>query len=225
MANIGERRDRTCPRCERSFSSVQAWGICPDCGTRFSVDLQGTVLSMDEPPPVDPRPRGLEIPENIAQLVARLPSSVVRRVQAEYAVEDQPVVLKRLAAYEPNVSGDESVWNAVLDQAASSPVAVEQLVVIAKADPRNLFYSSKEDPALLLDKLLKNLRFTGVLSDAEIAELRRGKMLFAHTDQLFEAVCTRLRQCRRITADQYAKILRIGKLLHYPPHVLDSLEP
>jgi len=108
--------------------------------------------------------------------------------------------MQRLAAYEPNGSGDETVWNAVLDRAAGSSAAVEQLVVIAKADFRNLFYSSKEDPALLLDKLLKNLRFTGVLSDAEISDLPRQK-LFTHTDQLFEAVCTRLRQGRPITAD------------------------
>lgn len=225
MAQITDRWYRSCPNCGTAFSSVQEWGVCPHCLHRFAVDRSGTIL-VDISKPVERHGNlVIAIAEKINELVAALPDSVIQRVKAEFADSKQETALRMLAAYgeRPHENWGERVWNKILDRAHGDICVVESLVLVAKADDRNLFYSSRNDPYFHVGKLLKHLRFKGVLTDKEVAEAKR-QGSGTDADGVFRAVCRMIGENKQITADQHRRICLIGERLRYPPHSLDWLK-
>jgi len=169
----------------------------------------------------------LTLPDNIDDLVARLPASIVERVHAEFVISQRHAALQILASYgeQPHENWGERVWNEILDQAHGDKEALKSLVLVAKADHRDLFYSSRDDPDRLLGKLLKRLRIENVLTDQEVAEATQlGQPPAGDASKMFRALCQLIGQNKLINADQYQRICLIGELLRYPPHSLDWLK-
>src|SRR5580693_3164415 len=106
--------------------------------------------------------------------MSALPQKVVDRVNREFAHAERPEVHRLLESFceDGNENWESRVWNEILDRAQGNLLVVKSLIKTAKSDPRDLFYSSRSDPYMLIGKLLKNLRFLGTLTTGEVAEAR-----------------------------------------------------
>ncbi|MGC3968503.1 MAG: hypothetical protein QM775_14330 [Pirellulales bacterium] len=134
------RWDRTCPDCRTTFSSVQSWGVCPQCSLRFGVDEAGNVIISGNRPDDRIQPRVLEIPDNVQDFVDQLPPAVVSRVRQEFPSLEQTAVLEYLACLIPKECGSNRICNAILDRARGYALGVRHLVITAQSDWRDVLW-------------------------------------------------------------------------------------
>ena len=134
--------DRSCPKCDTAFSSVQEYGVCPECLYKFAVARDGTRLLKGSFPEDRVEPRLLALPPNIEELVGSLPEGIVRRVEREFYEEDRPEVVEFLACYgiESCETGQTQILNAILDRSKGFKHAVRELVITAKHDWRDVLW-------------------------------------------------------------------------------------
>jgi hypothetical protein len=151
-----------------------------------------------------------------------LPAKIVERVTAEFADSERPEVLRLLASFgeEGHEDSAERVWTAILDRAQGKLYAVRHFVAVAETDWRDILCSSRNDLHILIDKLLKNLRFTGSLTESEIDAARElWRPPNARDDEAFAFLCRTLGEHGRpITEEQRERIRHIAALLRYPPY-------
>jgi hypothetical protein len=116
------------------------------------------------------------------------------------------------------------VLEGILDHAKGYAPAIESLVITAKEDWRNLFLpSADKDPNRVLEKLIKNLRFTKVFTDDEVSTLRGP--YGGVEPAAFESIIRIIKQAdKRITGEQQCRIIQIGALLGTPAHMFDWLK-
>ena len=160
-------------------------------------------------------------PESSTEL---LPDSIRSRIDAEFSDGDRIHASQLLAEYIAS-SGESDITQileAILNQSNGRIEALRSLIRTAKQDWRDLFYSSRNDPFHLTGRLLKNLRFTKIFSDDEVAEIKResGVRYEIQFNAILEQIKTR---DKRITTQQHVRIIEIGGLLGYPKHQFDWL--
>ena len=70
MVERREKWSRTCPDCGTEFSSVQGWGICPQCELRFLVDYEGNLVNAGNRS--EDRLGGIPLSERTQSLISRM---------------------------------------------------------------------------------------------------------------------------------------------------------
>lgn len=136
MARRVGRWDRTCPDCHTTFSSVQEWGVCPNCLLYFLVDRDGTVLNHGTRPEdrIQP-PRDIVVPENIEERIKALPSWLVDWVKRDFGEAEQAEVLRMLACCD---DGEDLIWKTILKRAKGDKVYLRSMAITAQEDWRDL---------------------------------------------------------------------------------------
>ncbi len=150
-----------------------------------------------------------------------LPERVLDRVCSEFPESEQPAVLRTLALCFN--SGGQAHIGTILDLANGNAESIDSLVETAVNDYRNLYYDHRKDPGWHVEKLLKNLRFKKVFTDAEVTQVKdlHGGIDYEKT---FKSTLGQIRAAKkRITLEQHNRILAIGGMLNYPTHSLDWL--
>lgn len=154
-----------------------------------------------------------------------LPKSIRDRVFSEFSDADAPEAMRKLDAFSSRAgeSTSSAVLQAILDQSNGNLAAIDPLIDTAQQDWRNLFYTSHDDPFVLIDKLLKNLRHNKVLTDEETSRIREETASVDHS-ATFEWILRELKNGnKRISLEQHARIVQIGGILGFPEHQFDWL--
>ena len=154
-----------------------------------------------------------------------IPDSIRSRIENNFSPVDRATACQLLADYMSS-SGESDltpILDAILYKSHGQIDALRTLIQTAKHDWRDLFYSSRNDPFHLIDRLLKNLRYTKIFSDDEIAEIKRESGGVEYQTQ-FNAILERIKSIdKTITTQQHVQIIEIGGLLGYPKHQFDWL--
>jgi hypothetical protein len=138
---IVERRkkwSRRCPDCGTEFSSVQCWGICPQCNLRFLVDDVGNVIDSGDRPA--DRLGGIPLSDRTRNLISKRFSKTDGTIISDMLYR---AVSANIPFCDDSSPEDmERIRFAILKMTLNSPLNLAVGIYLAQSDWRDLLMSA-----------------------------------------------------------------------------------
>ncbi len=138
MIERRERWSRQCPDCGTEFSSVQCWGVCPQCELRFLVDHRGNVLDAGNRP--DDRLEGIALSERTRSLISKMFSKSDGIVISDMLYRAVSANISFCANSSPEDM--ERIRFAILKMTKHSPLNLAVGIYLAQSDWRDLLMAA-----------------------------------------------------------------------------------